>query len=162
MLRLLHHRAVPWVLGLLLGGVFVYASYDKILHPGEFARIVYHYQLIGPSKALPPLLPNLLAVTLPWMELLMGLALIVGVWRREAAVLCAAMLVVFIAAVGSALYRGINLENCGCFTVSGGENAGRQAGIKLIIGDTALLAAAGLLIASRPGPRDGEERRQAA
>jgi uncharacterized membrane protein YphA (DoxX/SURF4 family) len=138
----LRHPVVRRALGVLLGGVFVYASLDKIAHPAEFARIVYHYQLIGPSAALPPVLPNLLAVVLPWIELVVGLCLIAGVWTREAAVAAGLMLVAFIGAVGSALARGIDIENCGCFTVT---EAGRAAGLKLILGDLALLAVAALL-----------------
>lgn len=137
---------VQWALGLLLGAVFIYASWDKILHPAEFARIVYHYQLIGPSRAIGPMPANLLAVTLPWIELLVGLLLASGLWRREAALVAAVMLLVFVGAVGVALARGIDIENCGCFTVTG---AGRGAGLKLILGDLALLAAAAALIAPR-------------
>ena len=132
----------PWLhalIGVALGAVFLYAAYDKILHPADFARIVYHYQLIGPNQHVGPWAPNLLAVTLPWIEVAVGLALVTGVWRREAAWLASALLVVFIVAVGQALARNIDLQNCGCFSVSG---EGRAAGIQLILGDLALLAAA--------------------
>src|SRR5439155_413999 len=83
----------------------------------EFARIVYHYRLIGPSAALGFVPANTLAVTLPWIEALAGLLLIVGVWRREAALTAALLLVMFLAAVGWALAHGIDVENCGCFSV---------------------------------------------
>lgn len=133
-------------MGLVLGAVFVYASLDKIAKPLDFARILYHYQVIGPSATIPPLVPNLVAVTLPWVELVAGLLLIVGVLRREAAAVVGLLLVVFLATVGSALYRGINIENCGCFTV-GGE--GRRAGLLLIASDLALLAGAAFLLRPR-------------
>ena len=139
----------PWVqraAAALLGAVFVYASLDKIAHPSEFARIVYHYRLAGPSASLPPLIANLVAVMLPWVELVTGGLLLVGVWRREAAALATLLLVAFIASVGIALYRGIDIENCGCFTVTG---KGRQAGLQLIAGDLALL-----LVALALGRRD--------
>ena len=51
-MRALRHPALQWLLGIALGAVFVYASLDKIEQPREFARIVYHYRLIGPSAAL--------------------------------------------------------------------------------------------------------------
>jgi len=143
----LRHPAVHWTLGILLGGVFVYASLDKIANPGEFARIVYHYRLIGPSQMIGPWAANTLAVTLPWVELVLGLALISGFWRREAAVLTGGLLVIFIGAVSAALAMGIDLENCGCFSVSG---EGRSAGIKLIFGDLGLLAASGVLAFVEP------------
>ncbi len=133
-------------MGLALGGVFVYASLDKIAKPLDFARILYHYQIIGPSATIPPLAPNLVAVTLPWVELVAGLMLIVGVLRREAAGVVGVLLVAFLAAVGSALYRGIDIENCGCFTLSG---EGRRAGLLLISSDLGLLAAAAFLLRPR-------------
>jgi hypothetical protein len=144
---LLRHPALHWTLGLVLGGVFLYASYDKILHPADFAKIVYHYQVIGPSDKLPPLVPNLLAVTLPWVEVVLGVCLIVGPWRREAAALSAAPLSSSWSP-SSALLRGIDIQNCGCFSVSA---EGRAAGLKLILGDLALLAGA-LILAFGPRP----------
>jgi putative oxidoreductase len=136
------------VLAIALGVIFIYASLDKIEHPDAFARIVYHYRLIGPSASVGPLPANLAAVTLPWVEILAGIALISGVWRREAAGLVALLLVIFLGAVSWALLHGIDIENCGCFTVTG---AGRGAGIKLLAEDLALLVVA-LFIAASPVP----------
>ncbi len=140
-------RALEWALGILLGAVFIYASADKILQPADFARIVYHYQLIGPGREVGPMPANVLAVTLPWVELVAGLLLASGLWRREAALVAALMLLMFLGAVGSALWRGIDIENCGCFSVSG---KGRQAGVQLLAGDLALLGAAAYLARGRP------------
>lgn len=145
-MRLLRHPAAYWAVAIALGALFVYASLEKIAAPRDFARIVYHYRLAGPSATLGFVPPNLLAVVLPWIEVICGVLLIAGIWRREAAIVTAAMLVVFIAAVAWALSQGIDLENCGCFTVTG---EGRSAGIKLILGDVGLLAAA-LYVAFMP------------
>jgi uncharacterized membrane protein YphA (DoxX/SURF4 family) len=144
--KLLRHPAVHWLLALVVGGVFVYASLSKIADPQAFAKIVYHYQLIGPSAALGFVPANLLAVVLPWLELIAGVLLITSLWRREAAVVTAVMLAVFVVAVGSALARGIDIANCGCFAL---DASGRAAGWKLIAGDLALLAAA-LVVAAVP------------
>ena len=129
-MRALRHPALHWVLAIGLGAVFIYASLEKIAEPREFARIVYHYRLIGPSAALGFIPANTLAVTLPWIEALTGLLLIVGAWRREAALTAGLMLVTFLVAVGYALAQGIDIANCGCFSVSG---EGRAAGMKLIL-----------------------------
>jgi uncharacterized membrane protein YphA (DoxX/SURF4 family) len=139
----LRHPAVHWLLALVVGGVFLYACWDKILEPRKFAAIVYQYQVIGPSAALGFLPANLLAVTLPWVELVVGLLLVTGFWRREAAVVAGALLVMFLAAVGIATAQGIDLANCGCFSVD--ENDGRAAGWKLVVGDLVLLAACAVL-----------------
>jgi putative oxidoreductase len=144
----------PWLhalVGAALGAVFLYAAYDKILHPADFARIVYHYQLIGPNQHVGPWASNLLAVTLPWLEVVLGVALVTGFWRREAAALTSVLLVVFVVAVSAALLRGIDIENCGCFSVTG---EGRSAGIKLIAAD--LLMLAGGLVLALVTPRKQE------
>ena len=139
----LRHRVVLQLIGLALGAIFLYAAYDKILHPRDFAKIVYHYRLIGPSQTIDPALANFLAVTLPWVEAVTGLLLVTGIWRREAAVVTALMLVMFLVAVGWAMAHDINLANCGCFSVKpGDESDGRALGWKLLAGDTAMLAAA--------------------
>jgi uncharacterized membrane protein YphA (DoxX/SURF4 family) len=149
--KALRHPAAHWVLAIVLGAVFVYASHEKIAQPRDFARIVYHYRLLGPSAALGFVPANAFSVTLPWVEALAGLLLIVGVWRREAALTAGLMLVVFLVAVGWALAHGIDIENCGCFTVSG---EGRAAGLRLILQDLGLLAAAAILALVPPRPRE--------
>jgi uncharacterized membrane protein YphA (DoxX/SURF4 family) len=149
----LRHPAVHWLLALVVGGVFLYACWDKILEPRKFAAIVYRYQVIGPSATLGFLPANLLTVTLPWVELVVGLLLVTGFWRREAAAVAGSLLVVFLAAVGIATAQGVDLQNCGCFSVD--EHGGRAAGWMLVVGDLALLAACAALAfvpARRPEP----------
>ena len=141
------HPLVYAFVAAALGAVFLYASYDKILRPAEFARIVYHYRLLGPSARLGYVPPNLWAVVLPWIEAVTGLCLVMGFWRREAALVAGFLLIAFMAAVGYALAQGIDLANCGCFSVSG---AGRGLGWRLLAGDAALLAVALYVAAGGP------------
>jgi putative oxidoreductase len=144
-------KPLQWTIALALGGFFVYASLAKIQEPRAFARVVYHYRLLGPSEKLPHALPNAFAVTLPWIEAITGLLIITGFWRREASILCALMLVMFLAAVGWALAHNIDIENCGCIDPNG---KGRPAGIALILEDSAMLMAALLLARmSRPAAK---------
>jgi len=96
-----------WAVGL----IFIYASMDKLLHPSAFAVAVYNY------KILPGSLINLVAITLPWLELVCGILLIVGLFPRAAALILSVLLVVFFWALFISLYRGIDIS-CGCFTVS--------------------------------------------
>lgn len=112
---LLRWNRLHLVLRLVIGLYFVYASLDKIADPAAFARIVYQWQVVGPIPS------NLVAVVLPWMELLAGALLIVGAWTREAAGLVALMLVVFLVAAGFVLARGIDVDNCGCTSVTAVE-----------------------------------------
>ena len=99
-------------LRLLLGLIFVWASLPKIADPPAFARIVYQWQV------LPPVPANVLAVMLPWVELLAGLLLIAGVWKKDAALLVAVLLLVFLGAATYILAHDIDVENCGCTSVA--------------------------------------------
>ena len=110
---------------IVLGGIFIYASLDKIAHPAEFAKAIGNYHV------LPFGLENLLALTFPWLELLAGVALITGVMVDGAAIMVIIMNIVFIFAISQALARGISIE-CGCFSVTteGGDNIGLQTIIR--------------------------------
>jgi uncharacterized membrane protein YphA (DoxX/SURF4 family) len=151
--RWLRHPAVYWTVSIALGALFIYASHEKIEAPRAFAKAVYHFRLAGPSAAVGFLPPNLLAVILPWLEAVCGVLLILGVWRREAAVLTGLMLVMFLVALGWAVAHGIDIAHCGCFTVSAGDDDGRWAWLK-IPGDLALLAAAVYVAAWPPLRRE--------
>jgi uncharacterized membrane protein YphA (DoxX/SURF4 family) len=105
-----------------IGLVMLAAALGKIGDTTAFAAQVHHYRLI-PAGA-----DNLLAMTLPWVELLAGLALVLGVRARSGAWLAAAMMVVFTLAVSQALARGLDIE-CGCF---GTSDATRVGGKKLL------------------------------
>jgi hypothetical protein len=100
-----------------LGGIFVYASYDKILHPVPFAEIVFNYQI------LPDLLVNLVSLFLPWIELLVGLSLILGIWSFGSVLICTFLLVVFFSTLVFNVARGLDID-CGCFTTSIGPSSG--------------------------------------
>ena len=98
--------AARWILGL----TFIYASYHKIFAPADFAKIVYGYDLF-PSDAI-----NLIAILLPFIELITGLALILGFYPRSAVLIINGMLVAFIIVLSINLIRGHEF-NCGCFSV---------------------------------------------
>jgi uncharacterized membrane protein YphA (DoxX/SURF4 family) len=106
------HAAIALCARLYLGGVFVWACLHKIAHPAAFAVDIATYQL------LPVALINLLALVLPWVELLAGAMLIVGLRVRAAALLVAGMMAMFMIALGWALARGLEMS-CGCFASSG-------------------------------------------
>ena len=116
-------------LRLILGGIFVYASLDKILHPDQFARIIFNYHLV-PSSLI-----NVSAVILPWVELGAGVMLIAGIWPRASGLVLTGLVVIFIVALSINWFRGVNLE-CGCFTVSADA---KSAIGELILRDVALL-----------------------
>jgi uncharacterized membrane protein YphA (DoxX/SURF4 family) len=124
---------MPW-LSLLcrvgVGGVFIYAAIDKLLHPGAFATAISHYRLV------PYALLHVSAMLLPMVEAVAGLALVIGWQRRGAALICGVLLVVFLAAIASALSRGLDIS-CGCFNTDGGH----AVGVGLLWRDLLLLLA---------------------
>ena len=128
-MSLLRNPSLGVVTRLFVGGLFVYASLDKIAHPDAFARIVFNYHLVSA-----PLI-NIFALFLPWVELGAGLFLIIGVWPRASAMVLVTLTLVFIVALSVNWFRGVNLD-CGCFTVS---SKAKGAIGSLIIRDIGLL-----------------------
>ncbi|MBI5509170.1 MAG: DoxX family membrane protein [Deltaproteobacteria bacterium] len=102
------HRRLAVPIRLYLGGVFLWASWHKILDPHGFALDIATYDI------LPLGLVNLQALLLPWIELVAAGALIAGLWSRAAAVLTCGMMLMFTVALGIALHRGLD-TSCGCF-----------------------------------------------
>jgi uncharacterized membrane protein YphA (DoxX/SURF4 family) len=141
----------PWLTAraqFVLAAFFVVAGVAKIADPPGFAHEIHNYRLV-PAAAV-----SALALVLPWLELLAGVALFLGLWRRESAGLLAVLLVVFMGALGINLARGHPID-CGCFGVSKVERteAERLSDMKLaILRDVGLLAlAAQVVAASRAG-----------
>lgn len=113
--RLGASRLNQWVavlLRLYIGGVFIYASIPKITYTAEFAEIIAGYNL------LPYWGVNIVAVSMPWLELLCGFMLVLGVRGKAAALTLIGLLVVFTIALVVNLLRGIPL-GCGCFSTVG-------------------------------------------
>lgn len=101
----------PWVVRLArvaIGLVFVAAALGKIGDVSAFAGQIVNYRLMPLGSV------NLLAITLPWIELLAGLGLVLGVRPRAGAVIVLVLMAIFTVAVGSAWARGLDFE-CGCF-----------------------------------------------
>ena len=143
----------PWLVlacRLGVGGVFLFAAWDKLLHPAAFAQVIHYYHLV-PAALLHPW-----AHLLPVLEVVLGVALVTGVMRRGAALLAAGLTVVFMIAIASALARGLDIS-CGCFHTDGGHGVG----LDLLVRDLALLAAClPPLLARRGGPSLGDLRRR--
>ena len=111
-MSLLKNRWVILAFRIVLGIVFLYASFEKIRDPGNFASNIQNYQF------LPYSITNLFSIFLPWVELYVGTCLILGIFVDGAALLSTGMMVMFIIALGQALARGLDIE-CGCFSQEG-------------------------------------------
>jgi len=96
-----------FVMRVLLGIVFLIASYGKILEPEQFSREISNYHFI------PFGLENFVAIVLPWIELCIGFGLIFGVMINGSALISGTLLIMFNLLVIQAMIRGFNIE-CGC------------------------------------------------
>ena len=87
---------------------FLYAAYPKIKEPRQFRIDVMNY------RVLPEQYSNLVALFLPWVEVLSAIALIIPRTRRAGAILISGLLLVFIAALYyAAIHLGLDFT-CGC------------------------------------------------
>ena len=102
------HPRLTLAARLILGAVFIAAALPKLADPPGFMRALWNY-LLFPGWALSPM-----ALVVPWLELLCGLALIAGFWVRPAAGWLGLMLLAFIAALSINLARRHPVD-CGCF-----------------------------------------------
>ena len=98
---------------LILGGILLAAGGLKVFKPTDSANAVAAYKL------MPTELAHLIGYALPWLEVAIGLLLIVGFMVRPAAVFSGLIMIVFIGAIASVWARGM-LIDCGCFG-GGGE-----------------------------------------
>lgn len=102
-------------LRLALGGLFLVAAYNKLFimnGPQLFSEAVKAFKVFDPKSQ--ESLIQLATFVVPWIELVAGVALVLGVWTRAAAGVLGALLVGFIYLIVQALARGLNIE-CGCF-----------------------------------------------
>ena len=121
-------------LRLLLGAVFIYAAYTKLRQSWLlFALSIDSYQL------LPEWAVFALARTLPWLELALGVLLIVGVWLRYLSIVAAAILAAFFSVMVLSYFSGASID-CGCFGV------GEPLSAKTLARDAVLLGAALALV----------------
>jgi uncharacterized membrane protein YphA (DoxX/SURF4 family) len=106
------HPAAVWLTlaaRIAVGLIFVLAGVSKLVAPGTFSATLLAYDVL-PVGLLRPV-----SLILPWIELVVGLYLLAGLFTRAAAWAAVVMLTVFMLAIGQAVLRGISLQDCGCF-----------------------------------------------
>jgi uncharacterized membrane protein YphA (DoxX/SURF4 family) len=127
-------RAVVLALRVALGAVFVYAAWTKLRQPWElFAMSIDAYKVLPYGAVL------VVARTLPWAEMLIGLALMAGRWLRVSASAASLLLLVFFALMVRAYVKGMQID-CGCFGL------GDPISARTLVRDGGLLAGCLFLI----------------
>src|SRR5437016_2657955 len=109
--QMLTWNAATAVTRIGLGAVLLWSSILKIRYPHSFLSAIYGYELVGPRTAL------FVAVTLPWLELIIAICLLARIGLKGSMFLAFLLAAIFTIAIGSALYRGLR-PTCGCFGAS--------------------------------------------
>ena len=139
-------RPLPPALGLaaraIVGAVLVYAGATKAAGPSEEFAIV-----IGAYDMLPREMVMTAAAFLPWVELVLGWALILGLKLRLSAAGAGALFGAFLLALASVTVKGIQLPNCGCF-----GDAIHLTPVQAFLVDSALAGLCWLAWKSAPAP----------
>ena len=135
---MIRNRWLLLLFRVIVGGIFIWAGGLKIVDPLGFAQSIENYQVVSRPLAF------FVAVWLPWVEVLSGAFLIIGVLKRSSALLISLQLIGFIGLVAFALARGID-TSCGCF-----GSFSRRADLTLILTDAVLLALALCVLFTRP------------
>ena len=112
MKTLLTHPYLALVLRLYIAGLFIYAGMYKINYAAEFAETVASYRMV-PYWGV-----NAMAITMPWIELIIGILLVCGIRVRSAIVVTTALLVMFTVGVAVNLIWNAPID-CGCFHTLG-------------------------------------------
>lgn len=139
---------IRWAVAALLG----YAGVVKALDPGQFALDLGGYRLIPAGGT------RLLALYLPWVEILCAASLLLRPLRAGAWLIAIALSLGFVVFLGSAWARGLDVS-CGCF----GSGAAEPIGLLAVARALALLGASGFGLWSelrtyRPGIRPVPKR----
>tara|TARA_Y100000590_G_scaffold469527_1_gene657535 strand:+ start:3960 stop:4421 length:462 start_codon:yes stop_codon:yes gene_type:complete len=99
---------LPVIFRIILGIIFIYASYDKILDPAGFSKNIHNFHIT------PIAIENIIALVLPWLELIIGIFLIFGLFLDGTINITISLLIFFIIILSQAVFRGIDVH-CGCF-----------------------------------------------
>ena len=125
--NLIDNKFTPFLLRLILGGMFIYAAAGKILYPSEFSEAIANYQLV------PVKITNLIAILLPWLELVAGLLLLNGFRTQSGNLIIFLCLCIFSFCAFYAVIKGLDIS-CGCFT-----DASRRIGLVSLLEEVAML-----------------------
>jgi uncharacterized membrane protein YphA (DoxX/SURF4 family) len=147
---------VVLILRVALGLVFLAAGGLKIGHFDVFAGEIAGFQLL-PHPVIAPL-----ALLLPFVEVLLGIYLVLGLFTRLAAALAAIQLFIYSAAIASAVVRGIS-TSCGCFgpsdtSVTSWPEVARDAAVGLVAAFVAWRAPGALALDRRMEQRYEQSR----
>ncbi len=118
-----------------LAGVWLVSGVLKVIDPDQTYVAVRAYQVLPPAGV------ESVAALLPWIEIALGVLLVLGVGTRVAAAASGVLLLVFVAGVTQAWARGLSID-CGCFGGGGAVAPGETAYVGELLRDTGFLVLA--------------------
>lgn len=118
---------ILWIIRLAVGGIFIWAGLLKVVDPLDFAQDIANYRVFSRDLSF------LIAIVLPWLEILCGVLVIIGVFRAPSSLLLSGLLSLFLILITATLIRGLDVD-CGCF-----GSIGRHVDLRLLVTDIVLL-----------------------
>lgn len=112
---------------IVVGGVFIWAGLLKILDTLEFAQSIANYRVFSRDLSF------LIALVLPWFEVLCGILVILGIFRSASSLCLSGLLGAFLILITVTILRGLDVD-CGCF-----GSIGRHVDYRLLLTDIVLL-----------------------
>ncbi|MCX6147065.1 MAG: DoxX family membrane protein [Candidatus Kapabacteria bacterium] len=117
MYKILDNSYLNLIFRLFLGGFFIVAGIAKIADPTHFSKEIINYNITPIS------IVNIIALFLPWLELIVGVLLAFGIKIKTNSIIIGVLLLIFILMVFSAMARGLNIS-CGCFGKASEQKTG--------------------------------------
>ncbi len=124
---MIRNKSILWGFRFVVGGVFIWAGLLKILDPLEFSQNIANYRIFSRDLSF------LIALVLPWLEVLCGILVILGIFRPAGLLLLSGLLGVFLILITVTILRGLDVD-CGCF-----GSMGRHVDYRLLLTDIVLL-----------------------
>jgi putative oxidoreductase len=101
---------MPALIRIVIGLILLVSGFEKAMNPHQnFLYVIQAYQMF------PPWAEKLAALTVPWVELLVGLFMVLGLWVIWALKGSLLLFGAFVVIVSQALLRGLPIDQCGCF-----------------------------------------------
>lgn len=117
MRKILDNPILILVIRTFIGILFIFYGVSKVANPSHFANEIGNYNM------LPDLIIQIMALVIPWIELIVGVLLLFGVYLNENGFIATVLLIIFTLAVAIAFSRGLDIS-CGC----SGNDAGQKVG----------------------------------
>ena len=124
---MIRNKHILFTFRLTVGSIFTWAGLLKIIDPHGFAQSIANYKIFPQGMSL------FLALVLPWIEVICGIFLISGIFRKASTLIISGSLAIFLILITVSILRGLDID-CGCF-----GNLGRKVDYKLLLVDSLLL-----------------------